>query len=204
MAAPQVDRPDPVHIGVTLVLDVEQQGVLLPAAPQRLHDLDDLVGALVLLRARRDLAAEVRRGSGIGGGHRVPAGSAVADHIQGLELAGEVVGLVESGGGGGDQADPLGLPREDGQQQQRLDRLARCVVGEVHIQDRGVGNEQQLHLAAFGGLRVADELVHVRVAVQVRTRQPPGPGLGPVAAAELHAQDHLPACHGCPTFLSRS
>lgn len=43
--------------------------------------------------------------------YRVSAGPAVADHVQGLELAGEVVGRVEGGGASGDQADPLGLTR---------------------------------------------------------------------------------------------
>ncbi len=193
----QVDRLDLVHVGEPLAVDVEKPGVLLPAAPQPLHDLDDLVGTLVLLRARWDRRAEVRRGGGVGGGHRVPAGPAVADHVQGLELAGEIVGLGERGGGGGDQADPLGLAREDGQDQQRVDHVVRGMVLEVDVQDRGVRDEQQLDLAALGGLRVTHELIHFRVVVQVRSRQPPGPGCGPVTAAELHAQDHLSACHGC-------
>ncbi|MDQ0604614.1 hypothetical protein QF037_008959 [Streptomyces canus] len=94
----------------------------------------------------------------------------MADHVQGLELAGEIVGLGEGGGGGGDQADPLGLACEDGQDQQRVDHVVRGMVVEVDVQDRGVGDEQQLDLAALGGLRVTHELVHVRVAVQVRPR----------------------------------
>lgn len=65
------------------------------------------------LFARRELTGEVGRGGWVGGSDRIPAGPAVADHVQGFELAGRSAGLVESGGAGGDQADPLGPARND-------------------------------------------------------------------------------------------
>lgn len=70
-------------------------GVLPPAAPERLHDLDRLVRALVALFATGDRLAVVRRDELIARRHGVPPRAAVAHDVESLELAGRIERLLE-------------------------------------------------------------------------------------------------------------
>ena len=70
---------------------------------------------------------KLRAASAPGGGDDVPAGPAAADDVERGELAGQVVGRVVGGGGGGDQADVLGGRRQRGQQGERLEGAGRAL-----------------------------------------------------------------------------
>ena len=94
-------------------LDVELVAVVLePGAvrvPQLAGHLDELGGALVAVVAREEAGtAEVLTRERVGRGDRVPRGAAVAEMVEGRELAGELVRLVERGVQRGREPDTVG------------------------------------------------------------------------------------------------
>ena len=77
--------------------------------PEHAGHLDELGRPLVAVVARKEAgAAEVLAGEGIGRGHGVPRGTPVAQVIEGRELAGQLVGLVERRVERGGEADAVG------------------------------------------------------------------------------------------------
>ena len=90
-------------------LDVAHEGVVGEAVPEAGDHVVELAGAAVALVVLHVLVeAEIQRRVGVGGGDDVPAGAAAADVVERGEAAGDMIGLVEGGRGGGDQADVLG------------------------------------------------------------------------------------------------
>ena len=88
---------------------VADRRVVLPAVPELLGDLDELLGALVAVGMQCAVVeAEVERGVAAGGGDDVPADAAAADVIDRGEPPREVVGLAVAGRRRRDQADALG------------------------------------------------------------------------------------------------
>ena len=70
---------------------------------------DELGGPVVALAVVEEAAApEVLAGEGVGRGDRVPGGPAAAQVVEGGELAGQLVGLVERGVERGGEADVVG------------------------------------------------------------------------------------------------
>jgi hypothetical protein len=83
------------------------------------------------------------------------------------ELAGEIVGLGKTGGGGGDKTDFLGHDRQRREQRQRLEqrdaamRLAarRLDVSQPHV--HAVGEEHRIEFRRLGGAREIDEVLEL-------------------------------------------
>src|SRR5580692_12822111 len=85
---------------------VADERVVVPTVPQPAHDLDELDRTFVALAMLiMLLAAEIVGLREIRRGHYIPSGAAGADMIERRELAGDVIGLVIAGRGGGAEAD---------------------------------------------------------------------------------------------------
>ena len=126
------------------------------------------------------LAAEIVGLREIRRGHYIPSGAAGADMIERRELAGDVIGLVIAGRGGGAEADMGRHGRERRQQGQRVevDHVLRPAAQrrEPPVAHRNrVGDKHQVELAALGGLRnlrVVPEIgagIDLRLGVQPRS-----------------------------------
>ena len=164
-------------------LDVADEGVVGPAVPQAGDDVVELAGALVALVVLHVLVhAEVERGVRIGGGDDVPAGAAVAQVIERGEAARDVIGRVEGGRAGGDEADALGVLRQRRQQRERLERgrgVAALERIHRHVQHgHVVGHEEGVELGRFESL---DRALDVR-EVEIHVR--PGAGIAPGAGVD--------------------
>ena len=170
------------RIEIDAALDVADEGVVGPRIPQAGDDVVELARpriALVVLHLV--VHAEVLRRIGIGRGHDVPAGAALRDVIERGEAAGDGVGRLEGGRGGGDQAEMLGVLRQRRQQGQRIERgdggraLQRL---HRHVQHRQViGHEESVELAALQGLGVGDQRLEIEVGVRRAARIAPGGGV---------------------------
>ena len=91
------------------VADIAHEGVVGKAVPEARHHVIELAGTGVALAVLHVLLEpEVQRRIRIGGGDDVPAGAPAADVVEGGEPAGDVIGHVEGGRGGGDEPDVLG------------------------------------------------------------------------------------------------
>ena len=94
------------------LLDVADEGVVRPAVPQSRHHVVELARAAIALAVLHVLVEpEIQRRVRIGGGDDVPAGAAAADVVERGEPARDVIGRVEGGRAGGDEADMLGRLR---------------------------------------------------------------------------------------------
>ena len=184
---------------------VVDEGVSVPAVPQRETRLQHLVRPVIALLARRQLVhAGVLRLQIGGGGHHVPGHPPLAHHVQRAEPAGEVVGGVEGGGQRSPQAEMPGDGRHHRQHDrgvEEADLPAAADVGveaaAMHIvQAEQVGEEAAVEL---GGLQHAgDVLVARRVedVVQRRFRVAPAAGVqrgGP--GLQVGDQVHLALGH---------
>lgn len=81
-------------------------------------------------------------------------GPAAGQVIQGGELAGELVGLVESGVDRADQPEVLGDGGEHGQHRQGVRSADDVLVEdlpELLAQDQPFGEEEEVELAQLGG-----------------------------------------------------
>src|SRR5476649_785716 len=78
---------------------VMDEGIVVPAIPEFVHDIDELAGLLVAQRMRRQRrVAEIARSIVVGRGDDVPRRADRRDMIERGELAGDVVGLGETRG----------------------------------------------------------------------------------------------------------
>src|SRR5436309_2560560 len=92
---------------------VTDECVLVPAVPQRAHDLDELFASLVAHSlGRMRLVAEIQRLGRIARGYDVPAGPAATDEVERGELPSDPERLLEAGRGRANKAD---VPRESRQ-----------------------------------------------------------------------------------------
>lgn len=83
----------------------------------------------------------------------IPPGATMAHQIQRLELAGEVVRLVEGCGSSCLQTNPGQSTTHRNQRQHRIDGDHWSFGFDVAAQCRKVGKEQKLNLAPFGRRR---------------------------------------------------
>ncbi len=173
---------------------VLHEGIVGPAVPQALADLDELVGALVALVLGDMLgAAEVERVVRIGRRHDVPAGAALAQVIERGVAARQRIGLVVGRGRRRQEADVLRELRHRRHHQDRIEHrraVGGTVGGEqrrlVHLAHRvAVGQEQEVEQAALGRLRRLDRVIEVHDVV--------GPGVLVTPAAEMAAQTQQPS-----------
>ena len=138
---------------------VEDEGVVVPGVPQRVHHVDELAGLLVAQRVRRQGGmAEIARGVVVGRGDDVPRRPPGRDVVERGELAGHVVGLGEAGRDRAAQADARRGAGQRGEQRHRLEhvhehREAAPGVQVLGPRRRRVGDEEQVEASALGKLR---------------------------------------------------
>ena len=101
-----------MHLGrieIQARFDVAHEGVVGEGIPQARDHVVEFARPLVALGVLHVvIKPEIQRRVRIGGGDDVPAGAAAADMVERGEAAGDVIGLVEGGRAGGDQADMFG------------------------------------------------------------------------------------------------
>ena len=158
---------------------VADEGLVLPAVPQRGDGVDELVGALVAFGRRAlPVEAEVARGGVAGRGHQVPARAALAQVVEGGELAGEGVGLFVGRRCRGDEAEVFGDHRQGREQRHRLEAhrlLADAGAGvAAEVGRQPVGQKEGVEQPALGGLGEALVMLEVEGARGRGVRVAPG------------------------------
>ncbi len=169
-------------IEIETLVDVADEGVIRPGVPKPRHHVVELARAGVALAVLHMLLQpEIERRVRIGGGHDVPAGAAAAEMIERGEPPGDVIGRIEGGRAGGDQADMLGHLRQGRQQRERLERghgVAALEGVERHVEHgHVVGHEEGVELAALELLREAFEVREVEIGVRKGAGIAPGAGM---------------------------
>jgi hypothetical protein len=168
---------------------VRHDRAVVPAIPEALHDVDELLRDLVAqVVLHVSFAAEVERGLGRRARHHVPGCPPLGDVVEGAEGAGDVVGLAEAGRHGGAEAE---VPRRGAQHRDERGRLEpaekRRVIAGVH--DEPVGHEQEIELAALG---LPGDLLDDRQVVVAGGGAVVAPARRMIAGAEHeHAEVHL-------------
>ena len=101
-----VEHVQLVGIEIESLRDVADEGVVRPGIPQAGDDVVELARAAVAFAVLHVIAhAEIERRVGIGGRDDIPAGAAAAEMIERSEPPRDVIGRVERGRAGGDEAD---------------------------------------------------------------------------------------------------
>ena len=197
-----VERVHAVGIEIDSRPDVADERVVGETVPEAGHHIVELARAAVpLVVVEMILEAEIESSVRIGRGHDVPAGAASADMVERSEAAGDVIGLVEGGGGGRDQSDAFGHAGKSGQQGQGLergDRRASSQGLDRHVEHgEMVGHEERVELSALERPREALEMLKVEIRVRVGAR------IAPPARMDSHrahegAEAQLPVGHWGP------
>ena len=151
-------------IEIEALLDVAHEGVVGEGIPQAGDDVIEFARPLVALGVLHVVVEpEIQRGVRIGGGDDVPARAAAADVVERGKAAGDMIGLVERGRAGRDQADMFGGAGQRRQQRERLERghgVAALERIDRHVQHgQMVGHEEGVELAGF---QLLDQLLDVR------------------------------------------
>src|SRR5438093_7626037 len=119
--ATMVERADLRRVDVDSGRLVRHDRAVLPAVPEALHDVDELLSDLVAeVVLHVGFAAEVERGLARRARHHVPGRPALGDVVDGAEGPGDVVGLAEAGRHGRAEAD---VPRRGAQRRDKRGRL---------------------------------------------------------------------------------
>ena len=144
--------------------------------------------------------AEIQCRVGVRGGDDVPAGAAAAEMVERGEAPGDVIGRVESGRGGGDEADMLGRARERREERERLEgghRVAALQGLDRHVEHRQmVGHEEGVELARLQLLRQALQQREVEIRIGRGAGIAPGPGMDADRAHEGAELQLSRMCHG--------
>ncbi len=192
-------------IGEDAGLLVEDEGVVVPAVPEREAGLEHLVGPVVAQLARRQLVeARVARLQIGGRGHHVPGHAALAHHVERGEPPRQVIGRVEAGGERGPQPEMAGRRRHHRQHDGRIeegDLPAAPHIGVVAVamdvvEAEQVGEEAAVELRRFELAR--DQLVAAGLqdVVQRGLGMTPTPGvLRRRAGLQIGDQMHLASGH---------
>ena len=168
-----VERPDRGRrIDQHAALAVGHDGVVGPGVPQLAGHVDELLGPPVAVVALEEPAAtEVLAGERVRRRDRVPRGATVAQVVERGELTGQLVGLVERRVQRGRQPDPVGHGGQRGEHGERV-RSADDVEIEdaapVLAQAQPLGEEEEVELAALGGLGEVHERGEVGLAARGR------------------------------------
>ena len=100
-----------VGIEIEAACRVADERVVGPRIPQPGDHVVELARAAVALAVLHVIVhAEIQRRVGIGRRDDIPAGAAAAEMIERGETPGDVIGRVEGGRAGGDEAEMLGRP----------------------------------------------------------------------------------------------
>lgn len=163
----------------------------VPRIPQGPNRIQCLLGPHIPVgRIEEAAAPEVLSGEGVEGGDHVPGGASAGEVIEGGELAGQFVGLVERGVDGAREAEVLGDRGDSGQHAESVGTADDVLVEDLAralTQDETLGEEEEVELAAFGRARGVFERAEIDLAA--RLGMPPGCVV--VHAAEVGAEDDL-------------
>lgn len=93
--------------------NIANEGVVSPAIPEAGHDIEELPAPPVALAVlHMFFQTEVERRVRVGRGDQIPASAPAAQVVERGKAARDVIRLIERGGRGRDQTDPLGHCRE--------------------------------------------------------------------------------------------
>ena len=161
--------------------------------PGREHEL--LRPVVAILLRQKAPAAEVLPGERIPGCDHVPGRPPAREVVEGGELPGDLVGLVEGRVDGAGQAQPVGDGGEGGQDREGIraaDHIQVIDLPALLPQPQPLRQEEEVEAGSLGGTR------HVRKGAEVHLT--PGARIAPhggvVDAGEMGGEMHLPgSCH---------
>lgn len=152
-------------------LDINHFSLWLPAVPQPLDHLDELLGDLITFVVRYRLRTEVCRRYRGGGGNQIPSGAAFADVIERAYQPGEIVRLGPRARAAADKTEMAGVYRHRSQGGEGLypRHESRVVFYDaLNI----VSQEHEVELATLGRFSYLDKGGDV-LAAFCRTRMTP-------------------------------
>ena len=165
--------------------------VSAPGVEQRVRRLEEALGALVALVLGEEApAAKVLSGERIPRRHDVPRGTAVGQVVQRRELPGDLVRFVEGRVDGAGQAEAIRHRGQRGEHREGVraaDHVEVVDLTALLAQAQTLGEEQEVELAAFGGLGE----VHERAELDVTSRRGVAPDGGVVDAGEVCGEVNL-------------
>src|SRR5262245_40780628 len=202
-----------VHFGFVEELTgpfVEQKSILLPAIPQTLYDVHELGRACVARVVVKVLVAIEVFGLRLGPrGDDVPACATLAYKVERRELAGNMKRFIVGGGGGSEEANPLGHYGEGGQQRHGVelgDLITRArprTTWNTALPDADtVGKKDDVAHAACGTQGAAPIVFKSQGAIGWHIGMSPGGGMI-TQAPDRHPKMHLSAGHGVPSGSRR-
>ncbi len=153
---------------------VADKGIILPAIPQRVHDLRKFLGAVIArLVLKHAGQTEIATRSCIRRGNSVPARAAAAGVVERRKASGDVVGLVVGRRGGRDQPDIFRGSSDRRQRDRRFHRHEGAILDAIG-DCRRIGEENRVELSALGNLRDTNIVPNIEARIRVAVWQPPG------------------------------
>src|SRR5712672_1657372 len=155
MLAAVVEHVELFGIEVESRFPVTDKSVVVPGIPQPGDNRGEFPRTLIAIGVA-DVPFEIEVESfGFGARrHQVPAGAAVAQQIEGRELARDVERLIECRAGGRNKADPVGDGRQRRQQRQRLEGdRTRGVAQRIDVavaNPDAIGEENRIEFGKLG------------------------------------------------------
>lgn len=137
---------------------VADESIVGEAVPEPGDDIIEFAGTMITLAMlHMFVEAEIESGIGVRRRNDVPAGTAATDMIERGETPGDMIRLVEGGGGSGNEADALRHRRQRGQQREGLERGDGVAAPERldrHIESgKMIGHEEGVEFRPFQRLR---------------------------------------------------
>ena len=154
------------------VFHVTNEGVICPTVPQAGHHVVKFSGFVVPLGMRDVLLeAKIEGRLWVGRGDEVPAGAPITDVVQRCELPCDMIGIVESGGRGGDEAQTFGDHSQSREKRERIKgRRGRAAFEGVHRhvqQGQMIGHEERVEFGAFQGLGEPGDMAKIKIGIRV-------------------------------------
>ncbi len=180
-------------------LDIAREGVVGEGIPEAGdHVIEFARAAIALGMFHVIFQSEIARRIRIGGGNDIPPRATAADMVERGKAAGDVIGFVERGRSGGDQADMFGGARQRRQQRKWFERghgVAALQRRDRHIQHgQMVGHEERVEFAGFKLPDQPPEMVKIEISVR------PCPGIAPCPCMDADGphectEPQLTFCH---------
>ena len=173
MLAVVVDGVDLRGIGEAAPRTIQDQRVVFPTVPKRLHDIDEFSRARVAVGVHGQIAVTVIRSRPLViGRHDIPADPAVRRVVQRRKRARNVVGMRVGGGGARDKSNPARRRRHGGHDDRRVKRPAR-VGARIEGDRQRVGQKDPVEQPALRHARDLLVVLDLHVAERVAVGRPP-------------------------------
>ena len=208
-----VDIVDPVGIGVNAARLIEYEGVIVPASPELVGQLNELVGAVIpLIVVEVRFNPKVQRFSVMHGRDHIPSGPSTREVIERSKLTRHVIGLIVRRRPCGSEPQVARHRRHRSQDRHRIE-ARRILIAEsdadlevqaVAVRDpESVGEEDEVELPALKRPGEAQVEVEVEKFDLVRRVPPDGVAVADRPGDEEAAQVHLSHAAG-PSTSTRS